>query len=679
MVFRKFALACLLAAGVSWLPLSGCATGERIKLPEARPEKIRVYQQVSVWANRSAAKGTGVYLKKGELFSLLITGKVNTSPRRYPRRWESHYARLGMMLDDQYYGFTPSNRTTVSDHSGEIRFYVKDGGFDHRRGKALHPEWYQNNLGRFDVTIIVWAQKDWAYVSAYFKQVMALNPDSNTARVASSHAERYRDYYIAEMETVKAVAETQKRIESLKQSSPPVSEDKRIDSLKPLLPPGPDDAVQSAWGATQAHAGLPADTAKSTTKDNEIAILEARLADLMAKLDRLEEIKQELAAEREKTARLSEELQASTRQGGEQADQSPPLLLIASPRDGQKTPESSVRLTGVVEDNRGLQTVEVYINDRLIPPDKTRGLTITPAEAIKRREFNAKLPLEKGINRIRIRATDINGRVAEKAFVVTREARRHQTWAVIIGIDSYPRIPKLKYAVNDARAFYRLLVQNNRIPAENVVLMTDGEATLTRLRSSLGTRLKQSAGRDDMVIIYFAGHGATERDAMSPDGDGLEKYILPHDADPKDLYATALPMREISHILNRIQSERLIFIADACYSGASGGRTISIGGFRANISDGYLNRIARGKGRVIITASGANEVSAENDSLQHGVFTYYLIEGLKGRADFDRDGLVTVDEVYRFVSDTVPKATAQEQHPVKKGAVEGQLVLGVVD
>jgi uncharacterized caspase-like protein len=61
-----------------------------------------------------------------------------------------------------------------------------------------------------------------------------------------------------------------------------------------------------------------------------------------------------------------------------------------------------------------------------------------------------------------------------------------------------------------------------------------------------------------MVIIYFAGHGATERDKMSPDGDGLEKYILPYDAQPKDLYASALPMREISHILHRIQSDSII-------------------------------------------------------------------------------------------------------------------------
>jgi uncharacterized caspase-like protein len=79
-----------------------------------------------------------------------------------------------------------------------------------------------------------------------------------------------------------------------------------------------------------------------------------------------------------------------------------------------------------------------------------------------------------------------------------------------------------------------------------------------------------------------------------------------------------------------------------------------------------------------MTASGANEVSVENDQFGHGVFTYYLVEGLKGEADADGDGFITVDEAYRYVSDKVPQATGQEQHPIKKGTVKGRLILGIV-
>jgi uncharacterized caspase-like protein len=247
-----------------------------------------------------------------------------------------------------------------------------------------------------------------------------------------------------------------------------------------------------------------------------------------------------------------------------------------------------------------------------------------------------------------------------------------------VGINTYPLLPQLKYAVNDARAFYRVLIENAHIPADNITLLLNEQATLRNLRSILGTRLKEAAGVDDTVIIYFAGHGATDRDAASPDGDGLEKYVLAFDSDPTDLFSSALPMRDIALVFNRIRSERLIFIIDSCYSGATGGRTVSITGVRGNIADKFLERIAGGKGKVILTASAANEVSVEKDDLQHGVFTYYLLAGLRGAADSDKDGMITVDEAYRYLSDQVPRATAQEQHPVKKGAVEGDLVLSTV-
>ncbi len=662
MTFRKLLAASLLVAGLGGLLVTGCSTGGAVTLPAPPHDNIKVYKQISVWAHNPSVKKTDVFLEKGDLFTVIISGRVNTNPKHFPHRWQGPYDRLKMLLGHDYYGDTPINRTLESEHSGEIKFYVKDGDFDRKKGNAIHPEWYNDNRGKFEAVLIIWKNKEWEQISNFFREIAALNPENEAVRMASRQAERYTNIHLAELKTKKELENTREQIDNLKKS------------------PASDDGLSVQTHPDAMGSGALAAAEKTEGKDGEIAALEAKLTTLTAALAQLEETKKELAAERERSTRLSEELKASNSQGGGGGlDQYPPLILIASPRDGQKTLDAAVMLAGVIEDNQGLKQIDLFINDRLLPPSQTRGLTVTPAESVKRHEFSEKIPVQMGANRIRIRATDTGGRVAEKEFVVQREAQRRTIWAVVIGIDTYPRIPRLKYAVKDAQAFYELLVQNNRIPVENIILLTNKQATLTNLRSTLGTKLKQNAGRDDMVIIYFAGHGATERDAMSPDGDGLEKYILPHDADPKDLYATALPMREISHILNRIQSERLIFIADACYSGASGGRTVGVEGLRANISDAFLSRIAHGKGRVIITASGANEVSAENDQLQHGVFTYYLIEGLKGRADYDNDGLITVDEAYRFVSDTVPGATDQEQHPIKKGAVEGQLVLGIVN
>jgi len=400
--------------------------------------------------------------------------------------------------------------------------------------------------------------------------------------------------------------------------------------------------------------------------------------------ERIEEARKQWEEEKEKTAVLSKQLEDREKREralmGKLAEGAkvPPVILVVSPREGWETEANVVALSGVIQDDQGLEALEISINDEKL---KTYWVGVDPSsgqEAAKRLEFQERIPLRNGENRIKINAVDVEGFFAERIISVRSVEKKRNVWAVVIGVNGYPNIRRLKYAVNDAMAFSNHLVEYNQVPKENVVLLLDEEANLTRLRSALGVYLKNKASKDDMVIIYFAGHGATEREATSPDGDGLEKYLLPYDVDPKELYATAMPMEEISRLFSRIRSDRLVFIVDTCYSGASGGRTISVSDIRAGISDGFLDRITGGKGKIILTASGANEVSAESDELQHGIFTHFLIKGLQGQADSDGDGLITVDEVYTYVSKQVPQATNQEQHPVKKGIVEGPLVLSIV-
>jgi uncharacterized caspase-like protein len=286
--------------------------------------------------------------------------------------------------------------------------------------------------------------------------------------------------------------------------------------------------------------------------------------------------------------------------------------------------------------------------------------------------------LHEGKNLIVVTAIDQENLSASRTLNVTRIADRGKIWAVVVGISQYKAVQPLRYADKDALAFYDYLTQHIGIPKEQITLLVNEHATLTSLKRTLGTDLKRKAGEKDTVIVYYAGHGAPEADSSAGDDDGLEKYIVPYDADPRDLYTTALPMREIETIFQRLTPERIIFISDSCYSGATAGRTFATAARRAIVSENFLARLSKGKGRIVLSASKASEVSEEREDLGHGVFTYYLLEGLKGKADADKDGIVTVDEVYAYVSRKVPEATGQNQHPVKKGEVEGQLVLGHV-
>ncbi len=358
----------------------------------------------------------------------------------------------------------------------------------------------------------------------------------------------------------------------------------------------------------------------------------------------------------------------------------PPVIALASPSEGQQVTADRIQLIGAAASEKGVARVEVRVNGQLISQREGRGVAIRAAEGEKTAnlEFSERLPLREGKNEIVVTAFDRENLSTTRTVTVTRVVDRGKIWAVVIGISQYKAVRSLKFADKDAMAFYDYLLNQVGVPKENLTLLTNDQATLFNLKRSLGTDLKRRAGQKDTVIIYYAGHGAPETDATSPDEDGLEKYLVPYDADPNDLYTTALPMREVETIFQRLASDRVIFITDSCYSGATAGRTFATASRRAVISDAFLARLSKGKGRVILTASKASEVSEEREALGHGVFTYYLLEGLKGQADLDGDGVITVDELYTYVSKKVPEATGQNQNPVKKGEVEGQLILGRV-
>ena len=355
-----------------------------------------------------------------------------------------------------------------------------------------------------------------------------------------------------------------------------------------------------------------------------------------------------------------------------------PVLVVSKPINGSKIESPNTLLHFIAVDDKGISQINVSLNGNPVKIDRKRGLKVvsTKRKFSKKIDIVEKLQLQNGQNIIKISVVDIDGISQEELLHVTKVKARGDIWAIVIGINQYQNTRNLKYAVNDARAFKDYLKDYVDIPDERIFYLANQDATKSRIESLLGTTIKRKASRDDTVIIFYAGHGAVEPDPSNLDGDGFEKYLLPHDADLEDLYSTSISMNNIRTIFTRIRADRLIFIADTCYSGASGGRTMMATKTRANLSDKFYERISKGKGRVIISSCSANEISKEDDNLQHGVFSYYMLEGLKGRADQDGDGIITVSELFSYITRKVPQASAQDQHPVKKGETEGELVIG---
>jgi uncharacterized caspase-like protein len=377
-------------------------------------------------------------------------------------------------------------------------------------------------------------------------------------------------------------------------------------------------------------------------------------------------------------------------------EKSAPLTVsFRYPEDRSRVTEDSSVVAAVVTSSKGIAKVTVQLNGVEVHQQGAK----TPERSVA---VSAPIVLKEGANAIVLTATEAGGAVRQEVRTVIYDKPKpvaaaapgaaaspppvvkHDTWAVIIGVGRYQStdIPSLRYTVSDAESLYQILLGPGAFRKEHVLLITDKTEktpTLRNIKWALGTFLARSAKKDDTVLIFFAGHGAPEIDQRGVERDGLAKYLIPSDADPDDLYSTALPMDEMQTIFGRVEAERMVVFLDACYSGAAGGRTFSAKKTRAaNLDDQFLERLTRSKGRAIITASRPSEVSIELPELGHGIFTYYLVQGLKGAADLNKDGIITVQELYEYVEQQVSvksRSVGGNQHPVMKGEMEGALPL----
>jgi uncharacterized caspase-like protein len=368
----------------------------------------------------------------------------------------------------------------------------------------------------------------------------------------------------------------------------------------------------------------------------------------------------------------------------------PLTIRFRHPEDRSTVGDSAALVAAEVTSGKGVAAVSVILNGAEVFKEVERKPTKSVGIA-------APVKLRDGNNTIVVRANETDGTVHQEVRSVTFErpppgptispvvpTRNRERWAVVIGVGRYenPTIPKLQFASADAEALYQVLVTSAGFKKDNVLLLTDTTSkkpTLREVKWALGTFLARSAKKDDLVLIFFAGHGAPEVDPRGVESDGLAKYLVPSDADPNDLYSTGLPMDEFQTIFERIEAEQVVVFLDSCYSGAAGGRTFSSTRTRnSRVDDIFLERLTRSKGRAIITASRASEVSIELPELGHGVFSFYLVQGLRGAADLDRDGVVTVQELYQYLEEQVAqrsRAVGGNQHPVMKGEMDGVLPL----
>jgi len=385
----------------------------------------------------------------------------------------------------------------------------------------------------------------------------------------------------------------------------------------------------------------------------------------------------------------------------DKAQEVPVRIKIESPLPAQRFSTEAVEITGEVLSSVPIQDqIDIILNGKGLPSSKT-------VEAVGRRppgqdgftrSFSKQVSLIPGGNRIEIIArTKDNQQFKENitVFCATnpntqpeRTADVGQKYAVIIGVSDYqdPDIRDLEFSRADAESIYEF-VTDPRIggfPKENVKLLMDEQATREAISETIGEWLPRQVESDDMVLLVYSGHGGVEADLTGEEPDGNSKYLIPHDARLGSLFSTAILNSTMTTMLERINSNQIVFLLDCCYSGGFGdtqGAIRSIASRTTRVqTDVY--RDFSGSGRVVISASLPNQLSMELPELNHGLFTYNLLRGISGEADTNQDGFIAlVCELYPFLHLAVGNMARDYgfmQEPMLKCQIAGDLILSKV-
>jgi WD40 repeat protein/uncharacterized caspase-like protein len=340
------------------------------------------------------------------------------------------------------------------------------------------------------------------------------------------------------------------------------------------------------------------------------------------------------------------------------------------------------------------ERVELWLNDYRVdvwPKPGEKSLDST-------QPFQAKFTIDPakfrtGDNQLAVLTFNSAGGRAEAVRTVRnpREERNPDLVGLAVGINDYPGLKDaggarslgdLAHADRDARELAKRFLEY-RGPDKfyrkgDFDLRLQADANRTKLLDSLQA-MAEKAKPDDVLIVFFAGHGdllltgpkGVIPDAIKPEaapkgarglaaGGGLFVFCCP-DYSLKDPQKTSLSAEELFDALAKVNCRKVVLL-DACHSGQAS---------QANL----LRRAApNGQGPFIIASCDQSELAYEHPKLNHGLFTYALLDALGDgyrRADRDSDGIITAEELFEHASVQVPSLVRQldalkgkSQHPI---------------
>ena len=219
--------------------------------------------------------------------------------------------------------------------------------------------------------------------------------------------------------------------------------------------------------------------------------------------------------------------------------------------------------------------------------------------------------------------------------------------AIIIGIQNYKRVPKAEFANNDAKEFYEYAIRGLGIKPENIKLLVDEEADELEIVKAFENWLPLQVNKNKTdVYVFYSGHGLP-----SPDGQSL--YFLPYGVDKQYLARTAVGQKEVVALLTASKPKSVTMFIDACYSGQTRGGETLLASAKPLALKTDTNVFP--SNFTVISASANDQISSSSPELKHGIFSFYLMKGMEGDADGNKDGKITTGEMQEYLSDKVSR------------------------
>jgi hypothetical protein len=231
--------------------------------------------------------------------------------------------------------------------------------------------------------------------------------------------------------------------------------------------------------------------------------------------------------------------------------------------------------------------------------------------------------------------------------------------AVILGIENYRNISNVNFAFRDATIMKEYFSKAIGIPDENIYFRANDDVTLgefNKIFSPNGWLEKRVEKNKTDIYIYYAGHGA-------PAIKEEKAFLIPYDGDPNYPVQTGYSLETIYENLSELNAKSVTVFLDACFTGTNRENEMLLADARPvsiQLRNNYVKNV------TVFSATSSNEISSSYPQKKHGLFSYFLMKGIQGKADANRDNQLTIQELFDYVKSNVSKIAGtldREQTP----------------